>query len=584
MAPIDFVAEAHQCPACGGALRVQKSRQRTVVTRAEGAFRVREVLKQCTQNSACPVVGSSELARRVPSRQRYGYDLIVYVGLARYLAGRQREEIRAELREHDGIELSAGTVSQLCDRFLGCLEALHRLRVPQLRAAMGGAYPLHLDATCDRGKGGLFVCLDGWRGWVLLAARIASERQEILRPLVEKTVAWFGEPIATVRDLGEAGARAVEPLNKRGTPDLVCHYHFLGAVGKQLFDKPYSLLRTVLRTTNLRSDLRACWRELRRYQESRGYEGRFGPGRVRDDLLALVLWLLEATGTKDSVFPFSLPHLDFVRRCQQAIERAERWVPTPRTQPERRAIGHLAGLVARLERDPRIATTVQRLEQSWQGFCELRDVLRLTNAELPRARNRSRQPELAALELLRLQEIEQACHQYREQLRQRAARPVTAPRSSPSAIILTYLERYGDHLFGHPALRDEHGGVLAVVERTNNPAEHFFGQSKQRLRRRLGRANLGRDLEQQPAQAALVANLRHPDYVQVLCGTLDQLPQAFAGLTVRGVEMATPLLRDHRDADLQRRVRTLLKGPDKTSVSHLRQPRSHLSSASATVS
>ena len=297
MAPIDFVAEAHQCPACGGALRVQKSRQRTVVTWAEGAFRAREVLKQCTQSAAWPVVGSSELARRVPSRQRYGYDLIVQVGLARYLAGRQREEIRAELREQGGIKLSAGTVSQLCDRFLCCLEALHRLRVPQLRAAMGDGYPLHLDATCDRGKGGLFVCLDGWRGWVLLAARIASERQDILRPLVKQTVAWFGEPIATVRDLGEAGARAVEPLRKRGIPDLVCHYHFLGAVGKQLFDKPYALLRTVLRTTNLRSDLRACWRELRRYRESRDYEGRFGPGRVRDDLLALVLWLLEATGT-----------------------------------------------------------------------------------------------------------------------------------------------------------------------------------------------------------------------------------------------------------------------------------------------
>ena len=57
---------------------------------------------------------------------------------------------------------------------------------------------------------------------------------------------------------------------------------------------------------------------------------------------------------------------------------------------------------------------------------------------------------------------------------------------------------------------------MAIVERTNNVIEHFFGDEKQRLRRRLGRANLGRDLEDQPAQTALAANLRHPDYVRVL--------------------------------------------------------------------
>jgi len=63
---------------------------------------------------------------------------IVHVGLARYLGGRQREEIRAELRERHGIGLSNGTVSNLCDRFLVGLERLHVHRTPALRAAMDG--------------------------------------------------------------------------------------------------------------------------------------------------------------------------------------------------------------------------------------------------------------------------------------------------------------------------------------------------------------------------------------------------------------------------------------------------------------
>ena len=101
---------------------------------------------------------------------------------------------------------------------------------------------------------------------------------------------------------------------------------------------------------------------------------------------------------------------------------------------------------------------------------------------------------------------------------------------------------------------------MAIVERTNNVLEHFFGTEKQHLRRRLGRANLGRDLEDQSAQAALAANLRHPDYVQLLCGSLDHLPIAFAELDEQELAQATPVSRSNRDSSLQHRIRELLKG------------------------
>ena len=178
-------------------------------------------------------MGSEELSRLVKPHQRYAYDLVVYVGLARYLRGKQREEIRAELYQERGVRLSEGSISNLCDRFLGYFEALHLARVPELRGAMEPGYPLHLDATCEHGKGGLFVCMDGWRGWVLMAARIPSEHEDYLRPWVEKTAVLFGAPIATVRDMGEGVGKAVAPLRARGVPDFICHYHFLGRGGQE---------------------------------------------------------------------------------------------------------------------------------------------------------------------------------------------------------------------------------------------------------------------------------------------------------------------------------------------------------------
>ena len=122
----------------------------------------------------------------------------------------------------------------------------------------------------------------------------------------------------------------------------------------------------------------------------------------------------------------------------------------------------------------------------------------------------------------------------------------------PDSIVLRYLDRYGDGLTGHPVVRDQAGRAVAVVDRTNNVIEQSFAIAKQGLRRRLGRAQLGRDLEDQPAQAALAANLRHPDYVRILCGTLDQLPRAFAELDRHQHTRPPRLQRQNRDAELRR--------------------------------
>ena len=89
--------------------------------------------------------------------------------------------------------------------------------------------------------------------------------------------------------------------------------------------------------------------------------------------------------------------------------------------------------------------------------------------------------------------------------------------------------------------------------------------AKQGLRRRLGRAHLGRDMEDQPAQAALVANLRHPDYVHVVCGTLEELPQAFAVLNQQGVTGSSPLQRTNRDTALRRHIRAWARDTDQHS-------------------
>ena len=80
--------------------------------------------------------------------------------------------------------------------------------------------------------------------------------------------------------------------------------------------------------------------------------------------------------------------------------------------------------------------------------------------------------------------------------------------------------------------------------------------------------HLGRDLEDQPAQAALVANLQHPEYVSVVCGSLDNLTTAFAELDEQAFEQTTPLSRNNRDSSLFRRVRVLVNNNKKGKLSN----------------
>lgn len=276
---IDFIAEMDNCPVCGAPTVVARSKTRTVVTYAEGMFEAVEVQKKCSVAPFHPLIKSEALARIVRPRQRFSYDLIVHVGLLRYLKRKQREEICDELLQKRSIKLSAGTVSNLCNRFLVYLEALHLIRSPYLKAVIQEhGYSLHIDATSEYGKGGLFVCMDGFRNWVLCAGKIKSESEENLKPFVEKTIELFGDPIGVVRDLGAPGKNAVAFLVQRDVRDFVCHYHFLGAIGKKLFDRPYALLRNLLKQSLIRTDLRQLLKEMKRHRGK-------GPDCIRENLL-----------------------------------------------------------------------------------------------------------------------------------------------------------------------------------------------------------------------------------------------------------------------------------------------------------
>jgi hypothetical protein len=553
-------------------MRVRKTFAHGGVTLAHGAFHVRETVHVCAAGCTQPDLGSAHgralvkrqaaVAELLPPRSTVGYDVMTFVGLERFVHYRQRDEILAALEQKYHIGLSTGEVSELGRRFLVYLEALHHARAPDLRAVLAkdGGWPLHIDATGEDGQGTLLVPYAGWRGWAMGAWKIPTERADAVLPKLRAVEALFGAPCAVMRDLGKAMIEAARDFvagREKLIPVLGCHMHFLKDIGKDLLRTAHDDLCDLFRRFEVLPRLRALARDLGRtlgteIQRARREltdwlagtdpqfrlpEGNAGLAAVR----ALGQWVLDYPddGT-DAGFPFDRPWLDLYLRCLRSCRAAESWLRKP-CADRRVLVGleRLHRIVEPVRRELPFQVPVRTIQQRARLFDELRDALRL---QLKAPANQLAASADAQHQWAQLRDIKKAVEELQTSLKQR--RPERGPAEDLRKaidLILNHLDHHGPSLWGHViALPPTVGGGIRLVARTNVLLESFFHEIKHGERRRSGRKVLTQDFEQLPASAVLARNLTKPDYVTILCGTLDDLPHAFAQLDAVDRSLSLP--------------------------------------------
>jgi hypothetical protein len=555
---VTVVAPAERCPVCQRMLHVQKTIQRQGITLAHGRFHAIETVRVCP--SGCRQGGtrvkqrSSSLAELLPPGNILGYDVMVRVGLDRFLRHRQRGEIIEALKGELGFPPSPAEISRLARSFLVYLESLHRSCAPALRTALeaDGGWPLHVDTTGESGRGMLLVAYAGWRRWVLGSWKIPTERADAILPRLQDAVSLFGSPCAVMRDLGRAVTEAARDLVKgldKPISILACHYHFLADIGEDLLSQSHDKLRELFSQSGIRADLRAFARDQGRnlgkdiekaregillWQKQEGQicipSGKEGIAIVR----SLAQWILDyPSDGSDEGFPFDLPYLDLYNRCLQIHRATETFLRRPPEDGKvKKALERLQRILLPTCYDiPPFGATATTLERRAKLFNELRKALRLapkSNGRLP-VPPAHKDPAKALEEIV---DIRNAVAKLTASLRKR--RPERGPGKDfrrAIDLILTHLDVHGPFLWGHGVtVQNQSGASLLLVDRTNDILESFFHGIKHGERRRSGRKNLAQDFEQLPPAAALAQNLNRPDYVEIVCGSLESLPQAFAKL------------------------------------------------------
>jgi hypothetical protein len=390
----------------------------------------------------------------------------------------------------------------------------------------------------------------------------------------------FGAPCAVMRDLGKAvieAARDFVAELDHPIPVLGCHLHFAKDVGKDLLRASHDALRDLLRRFDVRPRLRTLARDLGRVlgvdidQARRDVadwlaaadercllpKGTAGLAVVR----ALAQWVLDYPddGT-DAGFPFDRPYLDLYRRCHRACRAVESLLRKPHDdQRVHRALERLHGALEPVRGERPFQGPARILDTRARLFDELRDALRL-QVKPPSTKS----ADAAHLEqrVVELRDVKKAVEDLYVSLQQR--RPERSPAQDTRKaidLIRTHLERHRSSLWGHViVLPPEAGGGIRLVERTNVLLESFFHELKHGERRRSGRKVLTQDFEQLPAVAVLARNLTQPDYVTLLCGTLDGLPRAFA-------QLDTPDRSTSLPARLRSAAATALNGEETEIVS-----------------
>ncbi len=527
-----------------------------MITLAYGTFEAQEVVRYCPSGcqwrdgeQTVKFYRSELLAQLVAPGHVYGFDVVAKVGLLRFLECRQRQEIQAELKRSYRLWIPESTVGDLIGQFVELMRALHEDKVPALRASLeaAGGYALHVDGTCEEGSHVHFACLTGPEPIVLWSDRIDSENAIQIRRVLGDVEKRFGRPAAVVEDLSRPIRNAVGAQWPK-IPVFYCHQHFLTDVGKDILGKAYNRLRDGLRQSEIRSKLRRflkkVYKELRDNHEAarricqhledadflrskgRSLKGSAVAGGIAEWILAAAA---EGSGRP---FPYDLPHLTLYLRTQRALEVLDRRIlhqlkgRTPRGE---KLLYRLRGILHTFLKSRALTHIARELEDSSAIFLRLRAALRLDLAEPAHSMNEDstyRSPE-------EVRQAEQTLERLKEDLRRESESAASPTQRTAIKIVLSHLEKYWDGLFGHFLPLSDADRYL-VVQRTNNVAERFFRSVKRFGRRTTGKRRLNREVDAFSDQMLLVFNLRTPKYVELICGSLDRLPEAFANLARRG--------------------------------------------------
>jgi hypothetical protein len=379
-----------------------------------------------------------------------------------------------------------------------------------------GGYILHIDGTCEAESPHLFTGIDGIAQIVLDNIKLPSEKAELLIPFLSEIKRQYGDPIALVHDMGKGILSAVEAVFP-GVPDFICHFHFLRDIGKDLFEKEYSIIRNRLKKHKIRTLLRQKLKILRKIVDDDPqlvctFANGVGGGGLDAEMMekmpapaayAMIHWAFDTSHLDGCGFPFDCPHFIFYQRLRVLHHTVNNRLI------KNRVLSRLWRPLTKIVEDQQLIKAAARMHKKVEVFNKLREALCIAVAQRKQGLNDDGWE-------ADIKSIEEKVKCFRDEL---------TPDKDYYKMI-EQIDKYWNKLFADPITVNTTAGQLKIQpQRTNNILERFFRDLKRKYRKRSGTISLSKALRFILADTALVKNLDNPEYVKILlddCGTLEE--------------------------------------------------------------
>ena len=542
---IHFKPESNTCPTCHETLKVMKTYPgKKAATLAIGNFIGHETVYYC--QGCGRVFHSNEIRTLIPEKCNFGYDIIVFIGESLFLQSHNYQEIRLELQQRN-VWISESEIAFLAKKFVLYLGLIHKSSQNELGKymRMNGGYILHLDGTCDGGSPHLISVLDGITKIVLDNKKLPSENAPDLIPFLEGIKQAYGDPLAVVSDMGKGIALAIREVFKN-VPAFICHFHFLKAIGKNLFGDENDIIRKRLRKHNVRVILRRTKKRLEKIiagttdllpEVVSGIEHGIMPTKCPlGDMPAvaaytLITWVLDANAESNGFgFPFDWSYLVFYQRLQEAFLRLHQLyrIQLQGDWKENKVYSKISHDLLGVMNDSVLKEAASRMEEKVAVFNRLRKAMRITLPENKRGLNDN--GDLSC----NMKTIEKEVGRFEVWL----SKMEGYSEHKEYHKLLREIDTYREKLFADPIVVTTAAGKMIIQpQRTNNILEQFFRKLMRSYRKKNGFNSVERVIKTMLPDTPLTMNLKNKEYMQIILAGKETLEERFAEIDSEEVRL-----------------------------------------------
>ena len=513
---------------CGSSLLVQKSKRRKVSTLHIGQFLAQETVlycPHCKENFLC-----KELNTFVAPGCNFGYDVIEFIGTAIWCKSKTIEEVRDELK-HKNITISEREIAYLAKKFVLYVVRAHEDQQEAICDFLQdrGGYFLHFDSTHPGQGASHLMCavaeeVSEKSHIVLGSARLVSECKETVVAFLKILKEKYGNPLAGISDMLASNLSAFREVFP-GILLLICHFHFLRDLGKDLLSYDNTRLQDILSAYNIDKRLKQFVKDceehiaqdpsLKEYLgwEEADYAAFFCqlPDRVAAYFMSL--WILNYKQDLHGYgFPFDKATFSYLQR----IKKVHEWISKDKKRGE---LEELYFMLEALLGDSSFNKHMHAMENKVKDFERIRSIMKI--APFFKARGLNEAGEDCDMTLM-----EAELKEFIESAEIKNSRDIGRQK------MVKQILKYWDNLFAKSfqVETSAKGKILVYPQRTNNLMECFFRDFLHTEQKRTGMDTLSRRTQSMIAETPMVKNLSNKDLLKVLLKGEESLAARFAQL------------------------------------------------------